>query len=198
LLTLGDILRRLGSNSRRLIISATFTEAERQRFHNLLQLAAESPFEGERSNALAAAERLATRFGLTLDEAAAGGSEQEAPGKAAHGGSSMAEDLGLQPDPLNRFVRAAHLMDSYIVNDKARREAALREAQARGLDAEELRKAVASTVTQVRSKGRRMNPNRHATMLLRETSLSFREIANITGLDIYDVVGLKLKLRAPA
>jgi hypothetical protein len=49
---------------------------------------------------------------------------------------------------------------------------------------------------QARVNRRRMNPSRHAATLLRETSLSFREIASITGLDIYAVVGLKLKLRA--
>jgi hypothetical protein len=87
-------------------------------------------------------------------------------------------------------------MDGYLYNDKARREAALREAQLRGLDAEELRKAVTSSAARSRVSRRRMNPNRHAAALLRETSLSFNEIANITGLDIYDVVGLKLKLRA--
>ena len=40
-----------------------------------------------------------------------------------------------------------------------------------------------------------MNPYRHAATLLRETSLSFREISSITGLDICQarVVGLKLK-----
>src|SRR3546814_9632300 len=88
------------------------------------------------------------------------------------------------------------LLDSSILHDKARREEALRAAQARGLDAEELRKAVTASVTQARVNRRRMNPDRHAAKLLRETSLSFDEIANITGLDIYSVVGLKLKLRA--
>ena len=180
----------------RLSISAQFTEAERQRFHNLLQLAAESPYEGERSNALAAAERLAARFGLTLDEAAAGGAEQEPPQTAPRGDDHLADDIGFQPQTLDRFARAAHLMDNFILNDKLRRESALRAAQARGLDAEELRKAVTSTVRAGRVKRRRMNPDRHAATLLRETSLSFREIANITGLNIYDVVGLKLKLRA--
>jgi len=87
-------------------------------------------------------------------------------------------------------------MDSFILHDKVRRAEALREAQARGLDAEELRKAVTASVTQARASRRRMNPYRHAAALLRETSLSFREIASITGLDIYAVVGLKLKLRA--
>ena len=46
------------------------TAAERERFHNLLLMAKESPFEGERSNALEAAERMAKRNGLTLEEAA--------------------------------------------------------------------------------------------------------------------------------
>ncbi len=182
---------------RGLTISADFTEAERQRFHNLLQLAAESPFEGERSNALAAAERLAKRFGLTLDEAAAGGSAEEPPPDEARGDAHMADDLGFRPEGLDRFARAVHLMDNFILQDKARREAAMRAAQSRGLDADELRKAVTSSVTQARkTKSRRMNPYRHAATLLRETSLSFGEIANITGLDIYSVVGLKLKLRA--
>ncbi len=189
--------RRAPKRRRRLIISAGFSEAERQRFHNLLHLAAESPYEGERANALAAATRLAARFGLTLDEAAAGGAAQPPPRQAPRGDDFMAEDLGFQPSGLDRFARAVHLMDGYIMNDKARRAEALREAQARGLDADELRHAVTSSVLSKRSSPRRMNPNRHAATLLRETSLSFREIASITGLDIYAVVGLKLKLRAP-
>ncbi|MEQ8355189.1 MAG: hypothetical protein RH942_06595 [Kiloniellaceae bacterium] len=159
-------------------------------------MAAESPYEGERSNALAAAERLAARFGLTLDEAAAGGAAQEPPPSAPRGDDHLADDIGFEPRTLDRFARAAHLMDSFILSDKVRREAALRAAQERGLDAEELRKAVTSSVTAGRVNRRRMNPNRHAATLLRETTLSFREIANITGLNIYDVVGLKLKLRA--
>jgi hypothetical protein len=110
----------------------------------------------------------------------------------------MADDLGFRPQTLDRFARAVHLMDSYIMNDKARRADALREAQSRGLDADELRKAVTASVLRSSNNRRRMNPNRHAATLLRETSLSFREIANITGLDIYAVVGLKLKLRAPS
>ena len=43
-----------------------------------------------------------------------------------------------------------------------------------------------------------MEPWQHARLLLTETSLPLREIAEITGLDLYDVVGLKLKLRAAA
>lgn len=182
---------------RRLSISVGFSEAEQQRFHNLLQLAAESPYEGERANALAAATRLAARCGLTVDEAAAGGARQEPPRQQPHSDDFMADDLGFRPQTLDRFARAVHLMDSYIMNDKARRAEALREAQSRGLDADELRRTVTASVLNGRASRRRMNPNRHAATLLRETSLSFREIASITGLDIYAVVGLKLKLRAP-
>jgi len=67
---LNFVARRRGRRargSRRPVISAGFSEADRQRFHNLLHLAAESTFEGERANALAAAKRLAERFGLTLE-----------------------------------------------------------------------------------------------------------------------------------
>ena len=41
-----------------------------------------------------------------------------------------------------------------------------------------------------------MDPAKHAAVLLQDTSLPFHEVAAITGLDIYEVVGLKLKLRA--
>jgi hypothetical protein len=47
-----------------------------------------------------------------------------------------------------------------------------------------------------RSSGRRMNPTRHAAILLKETSLPFNEVARITGLNVYKVVGMKLKMRA--
>ena len=36
----------------------------------------------------------------------------------------------------------------------------------------------------------------NAAILLRETSLPFDEVARITGLDVYKVVGMKLKMRA--
>src|SRR3546814_5188666 len=51
----------------------SFTESERNRFRNLLKLANESPYEGERDAALAAAERMATARGMSLHEAASVG-----------------------------------------------------------------------------------------------------------------------------
>ena len=42
------------------------------------------------------------------------------------------------------------------------------------------------------------SPRSHAHVLLAETSFSLEEIVGLTGLDIYQVVGLKLKMRSAA
>jgi hypothetical protein len=165
-----------------------FDESERTRFHNLLKLAAESPFKGERSAALAAASRLATRHGMTLEEAATGGPSPELPKKppAARAGphEMQARDVG----------RAAHVMDGWVANDKQRRDAALAEAYERGLDADNRKR---NTVQAPRRNASKRNPYSHAQVLLKETSLPMLEICSMTGLDIYEVVGMKLKMRSP-
>ena len=165
-----------------------FNESERTRFHNLLKLAAESPFKGERSAALAAADRLAKRHGMSLEEAATGGPAPELPKKlpASHQRPHQmrARDVG----------RTVHVMDSWVSNDKARRDAALAEAYERGLDRENRRRG---SVQPPRRNASKRNPHSHARVLLRETSLPLLEICALTGLDIYEVVGLKLKMRAP-
>jgi len=168
--------------------SRPFNEAERTRFHNLLKLAAESTFEGERKAALAAAERLAKRFGMTLDEAASGGPVPDAskkrPGTPRDSREMQARDVG----------RHVHMMDNWVSNDKARRDAALAEAYQRGLDGDARRGK--STQAPRRNPSKR-NPHSHAKILLAETSLPLLEICTLTGLDIYEVVGLKLKMRTP-
>ena len=73
---LGDILGGLtvtGTKGAPITESRPFDEAERKRFHNLLLLANESPYEGERTAALAAAKRMSKARGMTLEEAASGG-----------------------------------------------------------------------------------------------------------------------------
>ena len=40
------------------------------------------------------------------------------------------------------------------------------------------------------------NPTEHAEVLLKETSLPSHEIAKMTGLDVYEVFGMKLKNRS--
>lgn len=172
-----------------------FSSAEKARFHNLLKMAAESPFEGERANALAAAERLAKRHGMSLDEAATS-SPRAAPPNRRQDGMWQSREA--------KWARAAarhiHIMDSQIQADKARRDAAMRAAQARGLDTEAARAAAAKPQQQRRASntGRARNQYGHAQVLLKETSLPLAEVASITGLDIYQVVGLKLKMRKGA
>jgi len=81
--------------------------------------------------------------------------------------------------------------------DKERWESAMAKARARGLDGTEKKSKSPEQRSKSFSKARR-NPVKHAEVLLKETSLPFEEIADITGLDVYDIVGMKLKLRRVA
>ncbi|MDA0240444.1 MAG: hypothetical protein O3A84_10520, partial [Proteobacteria bacterium] len=84
---------------------------------------------------------------------------------------------------------------------KRKREEAIRSAESRGLDGaerkakERAKKRSESRIYRTSNKSRGRNPEVHADILLKETSLPFAEIAAITGLDLYSVVGLKLKQR---
>jgi hypothetical protein len=162
----------------------------RERFRALLKLASESPFEGERENAMAAATRLAEQHGLSLDEAARPTSlppEDRRRGAASETGYTASE-FASYFDIAERGLRA----------DKERREAALRDAIDRGLDAG-VRSGEAKTMRRKATTSRaQRNPRNHARVLLAETSFSLMEIVNLTGLDIYEVVGMKLKMRATA
>ncbi len=127
---------------------------------------------------------------MTLDEAAVAG---RAPPQRPAGDR---ERPTREDAEVNRVAQSMHLMDYHVHIDKARRDAALEEARRRGLDQE----AAPRPKRQQRAKplhSRRMNPERHAAVLLKETELPFREVAEITGLNIYQVVGLKLKMRTP-
>ena len=81
--------------------------------------------------------------------------------------------------------------------DKARWQSAVDQARQRGLPDNDGKKATASQRVRSFSKARR-NPLKHAEVLLKETSLPFDEIADITGLNVYEIVGMKLKLRKAA
>lgn len=173
-------------------ISKPFSENERRRFRNLLELANSSPYQGERDNAMAAAERLAGRHGMTLEEAALGGTQAPRPEPPPHRGPELWQEREL--------ARVVHLMDYQIQLDKARIAEAMKEAIARGLEPDPVpqpaRPQALGSWQPFRSRSRRrMEPHRHARVLLEETSLPIEEIADITGLDIYKVAGLKLKLR---
>lgn len=172
---------RINAQRRRTPISEQLTPEEQVRFHNLLKLAKESPFPGERENALAAAERMATRHGLTLEEAATGNS----PSKTSRSKDNVhqfAQDLAAY----------VHMTDYQIFLEKQRRDQARREAEERGLD-NSREKRRPSPQHRYRSNAR-MEPHKHAWALVRETSLSYQEIAKITGLDIYQVLLMKIQL----
>lgn len=167
-----------------------FTRAERERFHNLLALAAGSPFEGERSAALAAARRLAARHGMDLEDAARSGREPPADHAEPFPGSGDRRRTAAR-------ARAFRESEDRAERERARFRAAREEAYRRGLERERERRAGRSDYAGPRSR-RRREPLGHAAVLLRETHLPFREIARITGLGLYEVVGLKLKLRTAA
>ena len=173
-------------------ISKPFTEDERRRFRNLLELANSSPYQGERDNAMAAAERLAGRHGMTLEEAARGGTQAPRHDPPPRRGPEMWQEREL--------ARMVHLMDYQIQLDKARIAEAMKDAIARGLEPnpapQPVRAAALGSWMPFRSRSRRrMEPYRHARVLLEETTLPIEEIADITGLDVYKVASLKLKLR---
>jgi hypothetical protein len=170
----------------------------------MLKLAAESPFAGERQNALAAATRLATGHGMTLEEAAAGGGDPELvrpPKRSPVDADTIRRKARDAVDGV-RFAnktaaRSVHDIDGWHRLEKERFEKAVRDAHSRGLDAEERRrKNTPARPVRARHGGR--DPKSHANILLRETSLPLAEICQMTGLDMYQVVGLKLKMRPVA
>lgn len=175
-----------------------FTPARKQRFRKLLTLAAESPFVGEREAALAAAERMAEAVGLDLEEAArACGRDEaearsEAPAQAARGTAEEGwpEDIG----PTRR--RAAWTGYAWEAAASRARQRHREEVERRQREEEAQRR-------EERGRRRRSGQRSDRTMargdfarvLLLETGLPLRDIAEITELGMYEVVGLKLKLR---
>lgn len=174
-------------------ISKDKRESSQERFHNLLELSAKSSFAGERAAAFQAAERLAERHGLSMEEAARGGLAEQEPQQAPK--RSSTEWAEQAERDLSMFV---HLLDSEIEAQKAAREMARAEAVRRGLDVDECKSAARPARrggAWVDLRPRKMEAHNHAKTLLRETSLPIQEVVDLTGLDIYEVVGMKLKAR---
>ncbi|MBS27339.1 MAG: hypothetical protein CL566_00180 [Alphaproteobacteria bacterium] len=139
--------------------------------------------------ALAAAERMAKSRGMSLEEAAGGGPAPPRPE------ARFPRFTRQQEKDAYGLAKAAQMTDAWINADKARRDAAMEAARKRGLDEEERLKAEAAANRIVRRNDRKRDPVSHARVLLGETSLPLEEISNLTGLDIYEVVGMKLKMR---
>lgn len=163
----------------------------RERFRALLKLASESPFEGERHNAMTAATRLAEQHGMSLDEAAR-------PRARPAEGPIERRDWSTSGSAGANFTGYFDAGDRKLRADKARREAAFRDAFERGLDANRRTGEGKTMRRRASSSQAQRSPRSHAHVLLAETSFSLKEIVNLTGLDIYQVVGLKLKMRSAA
>lgn len=197
----------------RRLISVGFTPDERKRFHNLLKLAAESPFEGERDAALAAAKRLAKKVGMSLEDAAADQSgREEVQSVVEERARARNKDYASRPwtaddsapagfaEQWARGRKGAADGHSWRATDqdKKRWTEARDEARKRGLDEAERERAEKPAPRRQqaqRRSSRRMHPPIHARSLLRETSFSIEEIASITELSPMEIMGIKLKMR---
>ena len=162
--------------------------ADRRRLRVFLEIAAQSPFPGERANALAAAKRLAGRHGLSLREAVRGPEAAPDPRPRETARRYTAREMA---DIIN-------LSEARLRADKERYERALREAVSRGLDRNDAapgERNGAKGHARPRRNPRRRHSNSYARVLLNETSLPLGEIVTLTGLDIYKIAGMKLKMR---
>lgn|SRR5690625_823034 len=179
-------------------MARSFTDAQQQRFRKLLTLAAESPFAGEREAALAAATRVAEAAGMDLEEAAAACGRRDREQAAAQGRQEPRPAAeGEWPDDLSPDLRRAAWAGYAWEAAASRARQRHREEVERSQREEEARRRANI------ARGRRSQPRSNRAMprddfariLLLETGLPLSDIAEITELDIYEVVGLKLKLR---
>lgn len=179
-------------------MSGSFTSSQQQRFRKLLTLAAESPFAGERDAALAAANRMAESAGMDLEEAASacGRSDREEASRRSEATPGGVVNEGW-PEDLSPSMRQAAWAGYAWEAAASRARQRHREEIERRQREEEAERRASST------RGRRSQPRSSRAMprgdfarvLLLETGLPLRDIAEITELNIYEVVGLKLKLR---
>jgi hypothetical protein len=163
----------------------------KDRFRALLKMASESPFEGERDNAMAAATRLAEQHGMTVDEAAR-------PTERLVAAEPVRPEARPYGTTASEFSRFFDVGERNLKADKARREAAMRDAVDRGLDREAEQRRQRTRPRKAPQNASQRSPRSHAEVLLAETAFSLDEIVGLTGLDIYEVVGLKLKMRSMA
>lgn len=179
-------------------MSGSFTTSQQQRFRKLLTLAAESPFAGERDAALAAANRMADSAGMDLEEAASacGRSEREEASQRTAAESGGAAREGWPEDVSPAMRRAAWAGYAWEATASRARQRHREEIERRQREEEAERRASSTRGRRSQPRSSRAMPRRDfARVLLLETGLSLRDIAEITELNIYEVVGLKLKLR---
>ena len=128
------------------------------------------------------------KHGMTLDEAA----QRAVEDNQAEAREKERAQTHAEQDAARRFREA----EARRAADKTRWEQAWQDARARGLEDEPKPKPKGPPPNFTRPRSnRRRNPVIFAQVLLKETGLPLQEIAAITQLDMYQVVGLKLKLR---
>ena len=157
-----------------------------KRFSNLLELAKRSKFRGERNNALSAAKRIAKKHGMTIKEFEKGASKPKAANSRPWANKNKQKKENLGSELFKNINNTYH--------EKERWQRAVNSAKARGLD-ENIRKRESTLEKSLKISKNKRPAGKHAEVLLRETSLSFKEITEITGLNIYQVVGIRLKIR---
>lgn len=191
-----------------------FSPKDRRRLRQFLELAHSTEFTGEREAALSAATRLAESHGMTLREAVGMSEVDETVSTRAHQARENAKPRA-EPDPMDVFSRRFGFRQSHataeqttdfrteeerIAHEKRRYEEALADARRRGLDAAEIRRAARSRdFMHARSRSNRWRPRTEfIRVLLRETSMTAREIALTAGVSVYEVFREKLLLRRAA
>ena len=131
---------------------------------------------------------------MTLEEAAGWTLKEK---QSAASGDSAYNSRRFRYDDSLASTLTDNILRSEKINDKARWQEAVQNARDRGLDCSDVESEAGVYRTRSFSKARR-HPVKHAEVLLNETSLPIQEIMEITGLNVYQVVSLKLKLRAAA
>ena len=150
------------------------SEAQK-RFSNLLELAKRSKFRGERNNALSAAKRIAEKHGMTIKE--------------FEKGTSAPKDINSKPWANKSRQKKENITNELFKNindsyhEKERWQRAVNSAKARGLD-ENIRKRENIFEKNLNLSKNKRPAGKHAEVLLKETSLSFKEKTEITGINI--------------
>jgi hypothetical protein len=199
-----------------------FSTKERVRFRKLLEVANSTTYEGERDAALHAATRLAATHGLSLREAAgmaehraeaqepqerASKSHHRPAGFPADFGAASGEQMGRWWSQRREGAETAAGFQTELERyaaEKRRYAEAMADAIRRGLDEDE-RKAEAAKRRRAESLRQRGGLKRKNSawrprpefirVLLRETTMSAKDIAAVAGVTIYDVFREKLLMR---
>ncbi|MBM3515353.1 MAG: hypothetical protein FJX59_16820 [Alphaproteobacteria bacterium] len=195
-----------------------FSEKDRRRLRQFLELAHSTAFDGEREAAMSAATRLAELHGMTLREAVGMSEADERAATASahkphahqpppHRSSSARDPFGQfeqkfgfgRKHPNAENIHQFRTETERVAHEKRMRDAALAEAFRRGLDAEELRRKRKADWLHARRSSNRWRPrSEFIRVLLRETQMTAREIALTAGVSVYDVFREKLLMRRAA